>query len=141
MIRYRWMVACGVSLNDRNCWTHDTNPAIRVQGIGVGTWIYVLDGDGDRHLLLLLPHVQSARSLRKIRSPAYSFPGTSRWRLRCVITMHNATMVTLLGLCHRTNKKTLTFLFLLFLAFRLRVRFIINCLLDLFNQFFFITFP
>jgi hypothetical protein len=56
-------VARGVSFNDCNSGAHDTNSAIRVQRIGVGVRVLLLNGDGHRHLLLLLPHVQGARTL------------------------------------------------------------------------------
>lgn len=56
----RAMVACGVSFNDGDSGTDNTDSAIRIQRAGMGVRVSVLDGYGDGHLLCLLSHVQGA---------------------------------------------------------------------------------
>ena len=75
---YRSMVACGFPFNDGDRGANHIDAALRVQRVGVGAWAVLPDGDGSGHLLRLLPHVQSACSLRESWSPPHPFPGTGR---------------------------------------------------------------
>lgn len=56
----RRMVACGFPFDDGDRGTHHSDVALCFQRVGMGIGVLVLNGDGCRHLLLLLPHVQSA---------------------------------------------------------------------------------
>lgn len=87
LIEYRWMVARGFSLNDGDRRANDTDAAVRVQRNGMGSWGVLPHCDGCRHFLLLLPYVEGAWTLRKLRSPPHPFPGTRRRRLRWLLLM------------------------------------------------------
>lgn len=50
-------MARGVSSNDGDSGTDDTDAAVRVSGARLGPGIYMLNGDGICHLLLLLSNV------------------------------------------------------------------------------------
>ena len=46
-----------VSSHDGDRGTDDTDVTVRIQGTGVVVGVCVLDDDGTRHFLRLLPHV------------------------------------------------------------------------------------
>ena len=56
-------MARGVSSDDGDSGADNTDIAVRVQRVGVGPGVLLLDGDGSGDLLLVLSHGQSARPL------------------------------------------------------------------------------
>lgn len=53
----RGVVARGVSSNDGDSGTDNTDAAVRISGARLGPGVYMLNGDGIGHLLLLLSNV------------------------------------------------------------------------------------
>lgn len=71
-------MACRVPSDDGDSGADDTDAAVRLQGSRMVAGLHVLDGDGSRHFLLLLSHVQSPRTLREGWSPPYPIPRARR---------------------------------------------------------------
>lgn len=59
-INCRKMVACGVSFDDGDSGALNTELAVCIPGIGMGTRVLLLNGDGSCDFLLLLSNVIGA---------------------------------------------------------------------------------
>lgn len=70
----RKMVACRVSSDDGDSWTHNTDAAVCIQRIRMGIRVLLLNDDGCCYLLFLLSHVESAGPLREGWTPPYQIP-------------------------------------------------------------------
>lgn len=91
----RGMVARGVPFDDGDRGTDDSDAAVRVQRIGMGIRVFLLDDYGGGDFLLLFPHVEGARSLRERRPPPHPIPGTRRRRVRYDLPLINSVSLCL----------------------------------------------
>jgi len=129
----RWVVARGVPPNDGYRWTNDSDSALCVPRIRMGTWIPVPYDGGAGYLLLLLPHVQSSRLLRKIWSPTHSFPRTSCWCFRWLVFLLFFFLFLSTSFCSILSRPTLHCSSVIFLACRAFSPFLIILFVDFFT--------